>query len=279
MIRNRRDDGYALVAAVTAVAAFAYIAFQVLAANMGGIASVQGRIEQARLAADADAGIAMAIHGLAIEDRASRWSIDGRARRVAFQDADLTIVVEDERGKAPIAGLTDAQARVLFQGAGAAPDRVDALVAELRDWQTEDDTVDDPNAPPPSGPPARHGPIRTIGELAALPDMDAATYARIAPVLTVFFEESGGFEPRNAKPLAIAAMADLGGEDQQQVEQQAAIAAEHPDEEISPDDHLLGRTLTVRVTARARDGARTTRMAIVELTANPAQPYWIRYVE
>jgi hypothetical protein len=74
-------------------------------------------------------------------------------------------------------------------------------------------------------------------------------------------------------------MADLGGEDQEQVEQQAAIAAEHADEEISPDDHLLGRTLTVRVTARARDGARTTRMAIVELTANPAQPFWIRYVE
>ena len=275
---TRRDSGYALVAAVTAVAAFAYIAFQVLAANMGGIASVQGRIEQARLAAAADAGINLAIHGLAIDDPAQRWSIDGRARHLAFQDTDLTIVVEDERGKAPLAGLTDAQARVLFQGAGAG-DRAESLVAELRDWQTEDDTIVDQNAPPPPGPPVRHGPIRTIGELAALPDMDANTFARVAPVVTVFFEESGGFEPRNAKPLAIAAMSDLGGVDQEQVEQQAAIASQHADEEISVDDHLLGRTLTVRVTARGRDGARTTRMAIVELTANPAQPYWIRYVE
>jgi hypothetical protein len=41
----------------------------------------------------------------------------------------------------------------------------------------------------------------------------------------------------------------------------------------------VGRTLTVRVTAAAPDGARAHRMAIVELTGNPASPYWIRYVE
>jgi len=37
--------------------------------------------------------------------------------------------------------------------------------------------------------------------------------------------------------------------------------------------------LTVRVVARARDGARTHRMEIVELTGDAATPVWIRYVE
>ena len=34
--RARRDAGYALVAAIMAVAAFAYVAFEVLAAGQGG---------------------------------------------------------------------------------------------------------------------------------------------------------------------------------------------------------------------------------------------------
>jgi general secretion pathway protein K len=279
MTRESDEGGYALVAAVTAVAAFAYIAFQVLAANMGAIAGVQGKAEQARLAAAADGGIYLAIHALASDDRAERWGIDGRPRHVSFEDMDLTIVVEDERGKAPLQGLNDAQARALFQGAGASVDKVDALVGELRDWQAQDDTPGAAAAPYAPGSPARHGPMRTVGELTALPDMDAATYAQVAPVLTVFFEASGPFEPRNARPLAIAAMSRLGGEGQEQVEGQAAIAAEQADEEISPDDHLMGRPLTIRVTAKARDGAHTGRMAIAELTGDPDRPYWIRYVE
>ena len=276
---TRKDTGYALVAAVTAVAALAYVAFQVLAADQGGIAIVRGRTQQAQLSAAADAGVYLAIHGLAIDDPADRWAIDGSARKLSYNGADLTIVVEDERGKAPLAGLNDDQARVLFQGAGASGDRLDALVTEYRDWQTELDTNPDPNAPPPAGPPVRHGPFRTVDELASLKDMDPSTFARIAPAVTVFFEQTGGFDPAHAQPLAIAAMSALSGVDAEQIAGQAQIASEHPDEEIVPDDHLIGRTLTVKVTARSADGARTHRKAIVELTGDKTTPYWIRYVE
>ena len=75
----RKDAGYALVAAVTAVAALAYVAFQVLAADQGGVAIVRGRTQQAQLSAAADAGLYLAIHGLAIDDPADRWAIDGSA--------------------------------------------------------------------------------------------------------------------------------------------------------------------------------------------------------
>ena len=48
---REREKGFALVAAVAAVGAFAYVSFQVLAADRGVTTSVLARVEQARLAA------------------------------------------------------------------------------------------------------------------------------------------------------------------------------------------------------------------------------------
>jgi general secretion pathway protein K len=277
---SRREGGYALVAAVTSVLAFAYIAFQVLAADEGGIGAVAARINQAKLSAAADAGIALAVHALADPDRGARWSLDGRPHQAGFAGDELTIVLEDERGKAPLAGLNDAQARALFAGGGATGDRLDALVTEFRDWQTEGDTMSNA-AGAQSGSPVRHGPIRTVGELAGLKDMDPALLARITPAVTVFFEENGPFLPKHASPLALATMnadieeASASGSSLDGAES----AAERPAEELAADENLQGRTVTVRVTARDRGGAQTHRMAIIELTGDGRQPYWVRYVE
>jgi len=54
---------------------------------------------------------------------------------------------------------------------------------------------------------------------------------------------------------------------------------QRPTEELAPDDNLQGRTVTVLVTARDRGGAQTHRMAIIELTGDNRQTYWVRYVE
>jgi general secretion pathway protein K len=269
------------VAAVTSVLAFAYIAFQVLAADEGGIGAVAARINQAKLSAAADAGIALAVHALADPDRGARWSLDGGPHQADFAGDELTIILEDERGKAPLAGLNDAQARALFAGGGATGDRLDALVTEFRDWQTEADTVSNA-AGPPSGSPVRHGPIRTIGELVGLKDMDPALLARIAPAVTVFFEENGPFLPEHASPLALATMnADIeeASSSGSSLNSADSAAEQRPAEELAADENLQGRTVTVRVMARDRGGAQTHRMAIIELTGDSRQPYWIRYVE
>jgi general secretion pathway protein K len=266
-----------MVAAVTSVLAFAYIAFQVLAADEGGIGAVSARIAQAKLSAAADAGIYFAVHTLANPDRGSRWSLDGRPHDLDFAGDQLTIVLEDERGKAPLAGLNDAQARALFAGGGATGERLDALVTEFRDWQTEEDTSSGA-APAPADQPVRHGPFRTVGELIGLKDMDPTLLARIAPAVTTFFEETGPFTPQHATPLAVAAMnADI--EEAEAADEPGAGAAPSSPTEELPDDNLQGHTVTVRVTAQDGSGARTHRMAIVELTGDPQKPFWIRYVE
>ena len=280
-----------MVAAVAAIGAFAFISFEVLAADRGVISGVSSRVEQARLAAAADAGMMMAIHGVGQEDQSQRWAIDGHPREVVFRGVDLLITVQDERGKAPLDGLNPAQSRALFQGAGATDDRLDALVDELRDFQSADD--DDTVTPAPAeaqglaAAPLRHGGFRTVGDLMVLKDMDANLYSRIAPAVTVFFEESGPFERGHASPLAAATM--RASEDESPEEEQLDQQSEDnkPTEAIE-DENLIGRSLTVNVIARGPNGAQTHRMAIVELTGSnnphpnesvPSAPFWIRYVE
>ena len=280
-----------MVVAVAALGAFAFIAYEVLAADRGVIAGVSARVEQARLAAAADAGMMMAIHGIAQEDASQRWAIDGRSREVAFRGVDLQITVQDERGKAPLDGLNPAQSRALFEGAGASDDRLDALVDELRDFQSADDDQTAPTAPTEAqglaAAPLRRGGFRTIGDLMVLKDMDANLYARIAPSVTVFFEESGPFERGHASPLAASTM--RATENDSPDEEQFAQSAddERPTETIE-DENMIGRSVTVNVMARGPGGVQTHRMAIVELTGSGeapspkgkvSAPYWIRYVE
>jgi general secretion pathway protein K len=278
-----RDRGYALVAAVTAVAAFSYIAFEVLAADRGHIVGVGARVEQARLEAAADAGLMIAVHALGDADPDRRWSIDGRPREVDFNGMTLDITVEDERGKVPLDGLNPGQSRAFFEGGGASGDRLDALVDELRSFQSGDDerlaTAADTPGETSFLSQVRQGGFRTVGDLMALKDMDAALFERVAPAATVFFEESGPFEPANASALARATMASDDADTPDQLEPQNTADDQQPAEQIAQDVNLVGRTLTVRVAARDRRGARTHRMAIVELTGAAESPFWIRYVE
>jgi general secretion pathway protein K len=288
---RKHEQGFAMVVAVAALGAFAFISFEVLAADRGVISGVSARVEQARLAAAADAGMMMAIHGIAQEDASQRWAINGSSRELTFRGVDLLITVQDERGKAPLDGLNPAQSRALFEGAGADGDKLDALVDELRDFQSADD--DDTVTPAPieaqglAAAPLRRGGFRTVGDLMVLKDMDASLYARIAPAVTVFFEESGPFERSHASPLAAATMRATEDEDPEEEQLDQSGDDERPAETIE-DENMIGRALTVNVVARGPVGAQTHRMAIVELTGSSQAahaagkatvPYWIRYVE
>jgi general secretion pathway protein K len=281
--RNLRpeDGGYALLAAILAVMAFAYMAYEVLAADRGAIAAVSGRLTQARLTAAADAGMAMAVHGLAADDLNARWSNDGRTRQLEFDGIDLTISVEDERGKAPLSGMDNTQARALFAGAGATGDQLDHLVAEFRDWQSDPAAGVDMSGlvlPTPDGRPVRHGPFRTVDEMASLQDMTPQIFARVAPVTTAFFEETGGFDVDHAAPLAKSAMSAVTVESPDESGSETQTADDQPAEELQSRS-LVGDPMTIRVVARDRSGGRAERMEIVELTGDPTTPFWVRYTQ
>lgn len=268
-MRPTRDAGYAMLAAVAAIAAFAYIAFEVMAANRGAIISLSAQLGRARLDDAADAGLVLAMNGVAIDDPARRWPIDGRAQALTFDGMNLTVAVEDERGKAPINRLSQDQLRRLFAVAGASGDRLDTLVAAFQDWKDPDDEARLQGAERADyaglGIAPRNGDARTLTELARLKGMDPEDLDRLGRLATVHFG-LGAFSAGTARPEVIVVM--TGGT--------ASPAASSAGED---DADRRGRPMTVRVVVDDGRGGRLQRASVVELTGDPATPYWIRYSE
>ncbi len=277
---RRGDEGYAIVVAVAAVAVFAAIAFAIVARDRGDVKDLQAQFATARLEAAADAGLVTAAQGLAIDDVAQRWPIDGRPRQMLFEGVKLTITIEDEQGKVPTADLTDEQVRRLFRGAGARNDQLDSLVDAYQDWMDDDDE------PRPHGAEAeqyaaqgihpRNGPPPTIDELARLKGITPEIFARIRSVLTPYFGISGGFNPRTASTLATAVLSEGGENGPEVIERQRELEGERTALEIAPDKGLAGRNLTVAVAAQDGQGASLTRRAVIVMTGRSAPAFFVR---
>lgn len=277
------ERGYAMVAAVLGVAAFAFIAFEMLAVHRGAIASVGAQVENAQLRASADAGIAAAIYGLSLSDASQRWAIDGRSRSMRIGTTSLKIVVEDEHGKIPINRLNEDQVRKMFEVAGASGDRLDQLVDSFEDWQDEDDDPRPHGAEAPDyvslGVKPRNSDLLTVDELALIKGMDKALFDKLAPALTVFYGETGAFSVQDSQPLALAVLSGAGANAPDIIERQRELAGQRPVFDTAPPVSLTGRPLTIRVLARNDDGSAYLRSVIVEFTGNNRNPYWVRFVE
>jgi general secretion pathway protein K len=282
---RRRDEGYAMIAVVAGAAAFAFIAFETISYHRGAVASVHGQVENAELRAAADAGLAAAIHGLALPDASKRWSVDGSPRTLQFADTELTIVVEDEHGKIPINRLNEDEIRRMFMVAGAKGEQLDQLVDTMQDWMDDDDDPRPHGAEAPDYAPEgiapRNGDFESVGELALIKGMDKPIYDRLAPAVTVFFGETGAFSVDDAQPLALAVMSDekLGAADviQRQREMSGETAAFQSQQKQPPN--LIGRPVTVRITVRDAEGGTYRQATIIELTSDKRWPWWVRFLE
>jgi general secretion pathway protein K len=281
MLRGR-DRGYAMLAAILGIAAFSYVSFEAIAENRGVISAVQAESERAKLAAACEAGLALVVSGLASKDKKQQWPIDSTTRRFMFDDVSLTIIVEDERGKIPLNGINEDQVRELFQAAGVSGSRLSTLVDSYEDW------IDPDNDRRQSGAEAkdyasfgytpRNGNFHTTDELRLLKGMDDDLYARVAPAITVFFGESGGFSEDTSQILALQALSEVAPNSPEIIHREQQIAGLAPPRDPGSVPFMLGRIVTVRVEAK-RAGADMKRAMIVELTGNPADPVWRRYLD
>lgn len=272
------DDGFALVAALGAAMLFALVAYAVLAADRGAIAALDAQLTRARLEAAADAGVATALEGLGAAPGRS-WPIDGRRQSLLIDDLQVEVAVEDERGKVSLSALTPDQARRLFMAAGVAEPRLTPLTASVLNWQ--DAGQRDEGAKPldyvGDGLQPRGAAMHAVSELMAVKGMDPEIYARVAPVLTVFFGYRDGFDSATASPLALQVMAPDEAEGPRAGPQ--SPAGSRPAIATDLTTEYLGRPFTVRVVARDGRGGTFQRVAIVELTGQPRRPYWVRAVD
>lgn len=272
-----------MIAAIIGVAAFGFIAFEFMAQDRGVLAEVRGEEEQAQLTAACNAGLYMAISNLATTDLTQRWGIDGRSRVVQLGNMTLVITVEDERGKIPLNGIIEEEVRSLFQAAGVtSPQQLSQLSDSFEDWEDSDNSARPAGAEAPAyagtGYKPRNAGFRTVGELRMIKGMTDDLYARIAPVTTVFFGESGGFSEQTAQPLALEVLGEVAANSPEVTQRQREISGEAAMPNSLVKANLIGRTLTVRVEAH-RGQTYLKRAAIVELTGNSANPYWLRYLD
>ncbi len=280
MIQRPGERGYASIAAIIMVAVLALVASTTIERGRSRIEGARADLEQAKAAADADAGLAMALDGLLVADRAGRWSIDGRDRSFAFDDARLTLRVEDERGKVPLNLLDDQYAQRLVEVLGMGNSLRGRIAAEsLIDW------IDSDEEPHPNGAEAewyrsrgihpRNAPLQSIDELASIRGFDSGLVARMRGFVTVNFG-AGGFDARFAMPEAMAVMLEGGDGNPLVLQRRREMAGQRAAIELGEAVDLIGRPLTVVVDVRRPGGARMVRRTVIELTGAFTRPYVVR---
>jgi general secretion pathway protein K len=275
------DEGYALLAAIAAIAVFSTLALGVLGQVQASILQANAEVERAHANAAAEAGVQLAIQNLISDDRAFRWSLDGRPRQWSFAGSQVTIRVMAENGKVPLAALDEKQARKLFEMLGVPEDRLDVATDSYLDW-TDDDDEPRPNGaeyayysrrhihPPNSLP-------QSIDELVLVRGFDVGLVNKLKQVATLHFG-SGSFDPRHASPTAIAALAAGGEDSPEEIEAEREAAGERTAIELDDKD-TAGRTAEIDVEVVTAGGGKSRRRQVVELTGNKDRPYAILEAE
>lgn len=277
---QRGEEGYALVGAVVSMVVFALMALIIINAVRSSTVIAVAEIERARLLAAADAGVALAVHGLQLKDASRRWTIDGKVRRETFDGIMLDIVIEDERGKIALNLINKDEVARMFSEFGLTGVEHETAVDGFMDWRDRDDD------PRPRGAEfesyrskrikPRNGDLRSISELALISGVGPDLARRIAPFATVNFG-SGAFDPRFASPIAIRVSTDTLDESQfsdggAQIVGGSGFRAPRPNR----SDSVVGRPLTIRVEAHRPPDSHAKRSVIVELTGAELRPYVIR---
>ncbi len=274
------EAGYAMVAAVVAIAVLALMSLSLIDTSRGITVGVLAEAERARLAAAADAALAVTIRNLAEPDRSQRWSVDGRPHNMRYAGTDLVILVEDERGKIPLNQLAEEQARALFEALGASGENLSVITDSFLDWIDDDDEPRQHGAEidyyANLGRRPRNGPLHSIDELLGVRGMTPDLVARLRTTATAYRNEREGFDDRFAAPLALAVMGGGGPGSPAVINREHELAGQRPAIELSAQETLVARPLTIRIVARRPGGGRYARSTLVELTGRADQPYVVR---
>jgi general secretion pathway protein K len=282
VIPDQREEGYALIAAILSIVIFALMALTIINVTRSSTLMASAEIDRAKLSAAADAGIAIAVHGLMLNDPAQRWAIDGKVRREVFERTTLDIIVEDERGKIALNLINKSEVEAMFAEFGLQGLELEAAVDSFMDWRDEDD---DPRprgaefevyAPKQIKP--RNGELRTLGELALISGIGPELAQRMIPFTTVNFG-TGEFDPRYASELAtrVSSINEISNGLFESADSEAAKLGRSIEAlRTRRTDSLVGRPLTIRVTAKQPPDKSAQRTAIIELTGSEVRPFVIR---
>ncbi|WP_420383920.1 hypothetical protein [Novosphingobium sp.] len=275
------EQGYGLIAAVAAIAVFGALALSVVTATRVSIAAGAGEMARARADAAADAGLAIAEHGVVTGNDQFLALVHGRAREIEFDGSRITVHVVDERGKIPLGHVeADTTARMLEQ-AGLSGENLTIASDSLQDWLDDDDQPRSAGAESAwyarQGYGPRNGGPLTVDELARVRGFGPRLAERLRGYVTVD-PDIQAFDPTYAQPGAIAAMTANGDLTPEAIQARREADGQQVALEIVKPGQFLNRPLTIIVDAQTPDGGHAHREVVIVVTGKPAQPYLIHAV-
>jgi general secretion pathway protein K len=266
---RRSEQGLALVAVVWVIALMAVMALDVLAAAGAEDRSASDRGERARMEAAADAGLALATRHL-LASGPQPGSRELAEQEIAFDGTRLTLRFENEAGKVDLNAAPPVVLRALFTALEVPPAAADRLVAAVLDWRDGDDSPrqggaewDDYRRAGLTVRP-RDGEFQSVAELRHVMGMTPELFARIQPSVTVHSRRAE-VDRAAASPLVARVGSGSGG----------GVPRLAPPSARPSDASAAGGVFRITVTAE-RPGGRFVRSAVVRLTGNPADPYWVQ---
>jgi general secretion pathway protein K len=144
----------------------------------------------------AEAGINEAAYFLSVPDPQMRWTPDGRAYSVAFDEAEVEVKITDESGLVDLNIADQGMLTELFLGAGVEADRAAALAAAIQDWRDPDDLIspngaeDDDYAAEGYVWGAKDAPFAMVSELLQVLGMTPELFSKVEQAVTVYGGQS-----------------------------------------------------------------------------------------
>lgn len=275
--RGAGEQGYALVAAVAAIAVFAAMALAIISTTRISIAAAGGELAAARAHLAADDGVETVLHALALGEDPALALLDGGQMRLGVDGAQVVVRLADERGKIPLNFLDDATVERMLAGAGLDAAQVAIARDSLLDWIDDDDLAraDGAEAPfyAPRGIEPRNASLRTIDELGAIRGFTPQLVARLRPYVTVE-ANTLPFDARHASPQALAAM-DNRDNSAETIERQREAAGQRTALGFTDKRTLVGRPITITADAVTPDGGHARRDLVVVMTGRLTYPWVI----
>ena len=262
---SRPARGIALLIVLWAVALLSVLLGGYVLLTRSSALETRTVLAQTRARYAAEAGLARAVLALREPDPARRWVADGRDYVFSFDDFRVRVRITDVSGLVDLNAATPGVLAALLRAAGDPAPAAAALAAAIQQRRTP---------PPPAGLTGarvdrdRQGPFITCDALLALPGMDAALYARIAPALTLW---SGRNRPDPAYAPALA-LATLPGLDRARAEayvqaRRATPAGAPLPGAVAPPTAGSSGVVAIDAEATRADGTQASVHATVRLLA------------
>ncbi len=266
---------------MAAIAVFGALALAIGTATRISIASGTGELARARADLAADAGLAIAEHGLVAGEDAMLGLVRGHEHQFDFDGSRVTIRISDERGKIPLSHIEGDMITRMFAQAGLSGEQLAIASDSLQDWMDDDDQ------PRASGAEAfyyaqqkiapRNGGLLSVDELARVRGVGPVIAAKLRDSVTID-RDVLSIDPAYAQGPALAVLSDGGDLSPSALARQRETQGQQAVITITKASDFLNRPMTIAVDAEAPGGGHAHHEAVIVITGKAGRPYVIHAV-